>query len=100
MGRGNGAGSRELVGVSLMYCGNGGGSNQNPIRVSDVKAYHFAHARQRLEEPAVARSGPRAWPHLADSESSPTAQHSPARGTFRQDRSRGTPLPSQGCLPL
>ena len=38
MGRGNGAGSRELVGVSLMYCGNGGGSNQNPIQVSDGKA--------------------------------------------------------------
>lgn len=38
MGRGNAAGSRGLVGVSLMYCGNGGGSNQNPIRVSDVKA--------------------------------------------------------------
>jgi len=38
MGLGNAAGSRGLVGVSLMDCRNGEGSNQNPIRVSDVKA--------------------------------------------------------------
>jgi len=62
------------------------------------KPYQFIHARHGLEGPAVARSRSRTWPHLADSESSLTAQHRPPRGTFEEGPIERYP-PSQPGVP-